>query len=233
MVHGLTLEREGVRLAATDFGGAGPPVVLLHGLGGHTGEWTETAAWLTHGHRVVALDARGHGRSERRPDDVSIEARVADVAFAIDRLELAPVILIGQSLGAITALLLAAEHADLVSALVLVDAGPEADAETDVADVVEGLANWPDPQFDLDVMERTLRATTGRAFWREWERVTRPTLVVLAEHGVIARGEADAMARKAGARVVEIPGAGHDLHLDAPAEWRAALTAFLEAQPPV
>jgi pimeloyl-ACP methyl ester carboxylesterase len=34
------------------------------------------------------------------------------------------------------------------------------------------------------------------------------------------------------ARVVEIPGAGHDLHLDAPAEWRAALSHFL-AQPPV
>ena len=39
--------------------------------------------------------------------------------------------------------------------------------------------------------------------------------------------------RQPGARLVEIRGAGHDLHLDAPAQWRAALTEFLEAQPPV
>jgi pimeloyl-ACP methyl ester carboxylesterase len=119
----IRLEREGVRLAGTDFGGAGPPVLLLHGLGGHTGEWNETASWLTKSHRVVALDARGHGESERRPADVSLEARVSDVASAIRELRLAPPTVIGQSLGAITALLVASERPELVEALVVVD-GP-------------------------------------------------------------------------------------------------------------
>lgn len=202
----------------------------MHGLGGHTGEWRGTAAWLTETHRVIALDARGHGHSERRPYDVSLEARVADVVFAIGRLDLAPVTLIGQSLGAITALATAAGHPNLVSALVLVDADPAEGDEGTVDDTIAGLAGRPDPRFDLDVMESTLRATLGRSFWPEWERVACTTLVVLGEHGIVSPAEADAMSGRA--RVVEIPGAGHDLHLDSPAEWRAALSEFL-AQPPV
>src|SRR5688572_12886094 len=65
------LERAGVRLAVHDFGGEGPTALLFHGLAGHAGDWTETAAWLTGRCHVLALDARGHGRSERRPADVS------------------------------------------------------------------------------------------------------------------------------------------------------------------
>jgi pimeloyl-ACP methyl ester carboxylesterase len=221
----IRMERDGVRLAATDFGGSGSPVLLLHGLGGHTGEWAETASWLTAGHRVVALDARGHGESERRPADVSLEARVADVVFAIEELRLAPVVLIGQSLGAITALVVASEHPDLVRALIVVEAGLEADSEDIVGEVIGALATWPDPQFDLDVMERTLRETVGRSFWGEWERIECPRLVVRAEKGMAERLPQ--------AQLAEIPGAGHDLHLDSPVEWRRALERFLSPQPPV
>jgi pimeloyl-ACP methyl ester carboxylesterase len=230
----IRMEREGVRLAATDFGGTGPPVLLLHGLGGHTGEWNETASWLTEGHRVVALDARGHGESGRRPADVSLEARVADVSFAIEEVQLAPTTVIGQSLGAITALLVAGERPDLVRALVVVDAGLSEDGEDIVDDVIQGLATWPDPHFDLDVMDRTLRESVGRSFWAEWERIVCPTLVVRAERGILPPEEATAMVdRLPQARLVEIPGAGHDLHLDNPAEWRSAVESFLKPHPPV
>ncbi len=41
------LTRDGVHLAVRDFGGEGPPVVLLHGLAGHAEEWAQTASWLT------------------------------------------------------------------------------------------------------------------------------------------------------------------------------------------
>ena len=73
-------ERDNVRLACRDFGGRGPSVLLVHGLAGHAGEWTETARWLTARCRVVAFDARGHGRSERAPIDVSRAAHVADTS---------------------------------------------------------------------------------------------------------------------------------------------------------
>ena len=74
-------------------------MLLLHGLAGHAGEWSETATWLTGNHRALALDQRGHGLSTHAPKDVSREAHVADVAFVIDQLNLGPVVLIGQSLG--------------------------------------------------------------------------------------------------------------------------------------
>ena len=56
----------------------GTPVLLLHGLAGYGGEWSETAAWLSKEHRVIALDQRGHGASMRVPPDVTPDAFVGD-----------------------------------------------------------------------------------------------------------------------------------------------------------
>ncbi len=143
----LELERDGVRLSCRDFGGDGPAVLLLHGLAGHAGEWEQTAAWLASRHRVLALDARGHGRSERRPHDVSRAAHVTDVAYVIERLQLGSVALVGQSLGGHAALLVAAEHPRLVRALVVAEASPLApdDPAPFAADVGASLASWPAP----------------------------------------------------------------------------------------
>jgi pimeloyl-ACP methyl ester carboxylesterase len=184
------LQREGVSLAGVDFGGAGPSALLLHGLAGHAGEWDETAAWLTEHCRVLALEARGHGDSERFPEDVSTAALVADVAFAIEQLQLAPVILIGQSLGGVTALLVASGRPDLVSALIVADASPAAGDDATVEEVAQALPAYggPEPRFDLEVMVRMLRASVGEEHWAEWERTRCPTLVVRAGDGMVPRG---------------------------------------------
>jgi pimeloyl-ACP methyl ester carboxylesterase len=134
----------GVHLACLDHGGDGQPAVLVHGLAGHAGEWDGTAAWLTATHRVAAPDARGHGRSERRPDDVSRAAYVDDLGRWIELLGLAPAVVIGQSLGAHTAFLLAARRPELVRALVVAEATPEADPEAPAA-VEAWLRSWPVP----------------------------------------------------------------------------------------
>lgn len=63
--------RDGVRLACRDWGGPGQPLLLLHGLAGHAGEWGALARCLSSRYRVVAVDQRGHGASERHPQDVS------------------------------------------------------------------------------------------------------------------------------------------------------------------
>ena len=151
----VLFERAGVRLAGLDYGGGGPSVLLLHGLAGHAGEWAETAGWLTERCRVVALDARGHGRSERLPPDVSPDAHVADAVFALERLELDPVVLVGHSLGGRTALLLAAQRPDLVRGLVVADASPhggdEAEVvEVDLAALEQALRRWPVPFASRD-----------------------------------------------------------------------------------
>jgi pimeloyl-ACP methyl ester carboxylesterase len=223
----VILHRDGVRLACTDFGGAGPSALLLHGLAGDAQEWDETAEWLSERCRVLALDARGHGDSERRPDDVSTAACVADVVFAIEQLQLAPVILIGQSLGGVTAMLVAAERPELMRALIVADASPAAGDDAAVEEVANALPAYggANPSFELDVMVRMLRASVGEDHWAEWERIACPTLVVRAGDGMVAPAEGRRMAKRA--QLVEIPDAGHDLHLDRPAEWRAAVEEFL------
>jgi pimeloyl-ACP methyl ester carboxylesterase len=55
----LELEGEDVRLACRDFGGTGRPVLLLHGLAGHSGEWAETAAAMGQGFRILGLISAG------------------------------------------------------------------------------------------------------------------------------------------------------------------------------
>jgi pimeloyl-ACP methyl ester carboxylesterase len=259
----LELRRDEVRLACLDFGGDGPAALLLHGLAGHAGEWAQTASWLTARCRVVAYDARGHGHSVRSPADVSREAHVADAAFVLEELGLAPAIVIGQSLGGHTALLLAAERPELVRALVLAEAGPSDGDASEAAHLGEALAAWPLPfpsrdavvehfggpglraeawaggfeqrpdgwwpRFDAPVMEATLRAAMERPSWPEWKRIRCPVLVVRGREGSLAAAVArDMFRRNRRARVVELPG-GHDVHLESPAEWQAAVEAFLTA----
>src|SRR4051812_2420790 len=94
-------------------GGPGPVVVLLHGLAGSAEVLRATAMSLAADHRVIVPDQRGHGHSTRRPGDLSRKAYVEDVLAIIDAWgDGEPVILVGQSMGAHTALLVAAEHAD-------------------------------------------------------------------------------------------------------------------------
>ena len=140
-----TVDREGVRLACQDFGGVGQPVLILHGLAGQSSEWSRTADRLVPRFHVCALDARGHGRSEHQPGDVSRTAHVADVEFVIEALIRRPVVLIGQSLGGLTALQVAAQRPDLVRSLVVVEANPDTIAERAISDVVASLRGWPVP----------------------------------------------------------------------------------------
>jgi pimeloyl-ACP methyl ester carboxylesterase len=118
--------------------------VLLHGLAGYAEEWSGTASWLSQSHRVVAPEQRGHGRSEREPADVSRDAFVRDVETWADELELAPAVVVGQSLGGHTAFLLAAKRPELVRGLVVAEATPQADPDAP-AHVRQWLEAWPVP----------------------------------------------------------------------------------------
>lgn len=102
--------------------GAGPPVVILHGLAGSSREFIPTAESLPE-YRVILLDARGHGQSTRRPTDVSRDAHVSDAIRVLDEVAGEPAILIGHSMGGHTAMLTAARRPDLISRLVLLEAG--------------------------------------------------------------------------------------------------------------
>jgi pimeloyl-ACP methyl ester carboxylesterase len=137
-------ERAGTRLTCLDHGGTGSPLLLLHGLGGYAREWDETASWLSPTHRVVVPEQRGHGRSERSPTDVSPEAFVGDAEMWIEGLDLGPAVAVGQSLGGLTAFLLAARRPELVRAVVVVEATPGAEPDAP-ARLSAWLESWPVP----------------------------------------------------------------------------------------
>ncbi|MFB6696471.1 alpha/beta fold hydrolase [Streptomyces rubiginosohelvolus] len=144
-----------VRLFCTDHGGDGPPLLLLHGLAGHCGEWEALAARFAATHRVIAFDARGSGASTRRPGDVTRAAHVSDVRAVARRFGLAgeDTVLVGQSMGGLTALLTAAAHPEVCRALVLIEAGPAGPSPGLPEQIGRWLDSWPVPFPDRAAAE--------------------------------------------------------------------------------
>lgn len=102
---------------------AGPvPVVLLHGLTDSSACWpTVLHRYDGTGRRVVALDARGHGGRPLPDETFSIGALAADAARALRELDLGPALVVGHSMGGVTAEELALVAPELVAGLVLED----------------------------------------------------------------------------------------------------------------
>ena len=122
--------------------GEGPPVVLVHALGGTLHAWYGVIENLQLHHHVIALDLRGHGRSEGGRSGVSISTYADDVRALIEALELPAVTLIGHSMGTLIAQHLAATKAEMVDHLVLVGGisyfePPAKDAYNKRAEMVE------------------------------------------------------------------------------------------------
>ncbi|HIT76512.1 MAG TPA: alpha/beta hydrolase [Candidatus Avipropionibacterium avicola] len=91
---------ESVGLHVEDTGGAGRPVVLLHGWPMSAQVWTEQVRALTGaGHRVVSYDRRGFGRSDVRGDDYGYDALADDLAAVMTELDLTEATILGFSMG--------------------------------------------------------------------------------------------------------------------------------------
>ncbi|MBQ1049236.1 alpha/beta hydrolase [Micromonospora sp. C51] len=138
----------GVALAVYDSGGPGQVILFLHGLGGYALECSAVASRLGNEYRVVSLDQRGHGSSTTRPDDLSRAAFVSDAVAVIENVDVGPVMVVGQSFGAHTALLLAASRPELVSALILVEGGVGGGGQEATNEVIDWFASWPTPFAD-------------------------------------------------------------------------------------
>ena len=146
-----TLIRRGdVSIAVIDPGGDGPPVILLHGLAGSARELRPTANALVDSHRVLLVDQRGHGRSTRRPVDVSREAFIQDIVQVMeDQAPGARCTLVGQSMGAHTAFLTAAARPDLVESLVMLEGHVAGSRDPEEAAALgRYFASWPTPFTD-------------------------------------------------------------------------------------
>ncbi|MDG6107184.1 alpha/beta hydrolase [Dactylosporangium aurantiacum] len=163
----VTVRRDDVTISALA-GGSGPPVVLLHGLAGSAAELVPTATGLLDAYTVVVPDQRGHGHSTRRPADVSRDAYVADVVAVLDALTgpaAGPAVLVGQSMGAHTAMLAAARHPDRVRGLVMLEGGVGGDDGDYPSRLGAWFASWPVP---FPSREAAVAFLGGRSLARVW-----------------------------------------------------------------
>lgn len=145
---------DGAELAVEEFGGEGPPVLLLHGLMGRASTWAPVARWLTGHGRVLGLDARGHGRSHAH-GPWSVERMAADAADVLAAF--GPGVVVGHSMGGLHGIALAATRPDLVRALVVEDMGVDfRGADADAARAWSGALPQPFPDL------AAVRAAFGR-----------------------------------------------------------------------
>lgn len=116
-MHSIVAE-DGCRIAY-DVTGEGPALLLIPGLGGSAEFWAPVVPLLAPNYKVIAVDHRGAGRSDRPIGRYAIEQIAADTARILDALKIASADVVGHSTGGIVAQTLALDHADRVGRLVL------------------------------------------------------------------------------------------------------------------
>jgi pimeloyl-ACP methyl ester carboxylesterase len=117
------LEQRSVEVKAVHMryfvGGEGPPLLLVHGLGGAASNWTELAPLLARRHRLLVPDLPGHGGSSALPGVSGLEPYADRVALVAEREGMLPAPVVGHSLGGSVVLRLALRRPGDVQAIVL------------------------------------------------------------------------------------------------------------------
>jgi pimeloyl-ACP methyl ester carboxylesterase len=119
-----TIVHQGITLAYEDRGAGKPAFVFVHGWTCNHTFFAPQAAHFARRHRVVSVDLRGHGESDKPQGPYPIAAYADDLAYLIEQLGLGSVVAVGHSSGGLTVLQLAAAHPDRVAAIVMVDPAP-------------------------------------------------------------------------------------------------------------
>src|SRR4030095_4948302 len=119
-----TITRDGIKLAYEERGSGSPAFVFVHGWTCDRSFFAPQAEHFARRHRVVSVDLRGHGESDKPQGPYPIAAYADDIAYVIEQLGLGKAVAVGHSMGGITVLQLAATHPDRVAAIVMVDPAP-------------------------------------------------------------------------------------------------------------
>lgn len=220
---------DGTRIAF-DVCGKGAPLLLLHGLGDSRTSWTSagyTKALVSAGHRVVLIDARGHGDSDRPTEIDAYSGRniMADLSAVLEALELPRAAVMGFSMGGVSALAATAFLPHRITSAVSLAAHPYAEDLSWLRNLLaDGLSAWvatvdecvggldTDTQQrmaanDLDALRAAL-AIDRTDFSDALAASGRPVLAILGHrdprHHAVSR-----LQRIPGVEVLSLPGADH------------------------
>jgi pimeloyl-ACP methyl ester carboxylesterase len=233
----------------------GALLALLHAAGSNAGMWRRQLAGLGERHSVLALDLPAHGRSDGVDGPALVEESAAVVERFLDAVTRRPCVLVGRSMGAAVALVVAVRRPDLVRGLVLACAAARfalADAMLATArDVARG--RLPQ-QFGTETFSPSTPPEVMREAWMEQvktdprvrladllacrafdgrpllPRVGVPALVVAgADDTVTPVAQGEELARGIpGARLEVLEQAGHQAPLEQSGRFNALVAAFAE-----
>jgi len=231
-----------------------PPMLLIHGAGGSHLLWPAALRRMA-GLSVLALDLPGHGRSAGTACGTIAEYAQAVAAF-IRAMAIAPVVIVGHSMGGAIGLELALECADCVAGLVLIAAGAHMPItptllnrlKQDFEGALELIARtaWaPDANPALIRLgSTTLRATGPAVLHADFSacqrfdpadrlrEISQPCLIVAGQlDQIVPPSQASLLAGQiAGSRHAVIEGAGHMLTLERPQAVAQAIRTFLQSE---
>ena len=209
--HHLVLH--GMRFHYVEWGDrSARPILFLHGGGQTCRTWDVVCHELSQHYRCIALDQRGHGDSEWSYElDYRIEAYAADTAALIGALDLAPVVIVGMSLGGLNGLHYTLQRPETVSGIVAVDVGPWVNEEAvspirefmhevttlDHLEQFIATAHRFNPCRDVRLLRRSLwhnlrRCPDGRLMWKtDSRRLHERHAIVAAGIGILRERIAD------------------------------------------
>lgn len=155
-----TCKANGINLHYLRTGGDKPPVVMLHGLMTNGACWTPLARELEKDYDIIMPDARGHGSSDAPDHSYLYEDLAADLLSLIDALGLDKPVLLGHSMGGMTAAIVASWNPKRLKGLVLADPTfltPQRQREiyeSNVADQHRRILNRPKQDLLSEMQER-------------------------------------------------------------------------------
>lgn len=236
------VEHEGAKIWYAAFG-EGPPVILLHGGLGHSGNWGFQVPALVKGeYQVVAIDSRGHGCSTRDERPYKYELMASDVLAVMDALHLKKAAVVGWSDGACVALILGMKAAERVTGVFFFGCNmdPSGTKEFEPSPVIERcfgrhakdyaeLLATPD-QFDAFVKAvGVMMKTEPNYSAADLARTRVPVAIVQSEDDEFIKDEhATYLARSIPAsELITLPGVSHFAPLQRPEQFNSVLLAFL------
>ena len=248
--------RDGVSLRYDEAGSGEPPLLFIHGWCCDHTYWARQVPAFSADHRVVAVDLRGHGESDKPDQDYAISGFVDDLAWLCYELGLERPVIVGHSMGGVIGMNLVRKRRELARALVMVDS-PAIRLPEALQPVLAGtLAGLKSPSYvetaksfvatfmfredsDPSVKESVIQgmaAAPQRVMRTALGDTVAPENLVPGPIGVptlfvrasTQLSSADGLRQRyPGLEVVEVDVA-HFLHMEKPAEFNAILREFLE-----